>query len=210
MVRALQASDYGQMGSLSGIPRERKHSPTNTVRAKEPAEKQPQTPLSKESTSKLLTYNEIPGWYQDNENIFYGYRPVSNSAIRCFASWAYVHNETFNIFSHLVPAMLSLASIGLLRRYFLERYPRASLGDQLVFGFFLSTVIIRLALSSTYHTLMNHSASVAKMWLRLDYVGILILTLGDFISGIYLVFFCEPSLQEIYWAMVMTAKTELP
>jgi len=50
--------------------------------------------------------------------------------------------------------------------------------------------------------LMNHSQQVSLLWLRLDFVGIVVLTLGDFVSGIYLVFYCEFTLQKLYWSMV--------
>lgn len=54
---------------------------------------------------RLLTFEELPQWYQDNELIRNGYRPVSGSAAASFASWRYVHNETVNIFSHLIPCV---------------------------------------------------------------------------------------------------------
>ncbi|KAL8732763.1 MAG: hypothetical protein Q9166_002544 [cf. Caloplaca sp. 2 TL-2023] len=59
----------------------------------------------------LLDYDQIPTWHQDNEYIRSGYRPESKSTYLCFASWAYIHNETANIFTHLIPAVLSMISI---------------------------------------------------------------------------------------------------
>ena len=53
-----------------------------------------------------------------------------------------------------------------------------------------------------YHTLMNHSRRVEQLWLQFDLVGIVVLILGDFISGIYMVFWCEPLERKIYWSMV--------
>ena len=50
--------------------------------------------------------------------------------------------------------------------------------------------------------MINHSERVETIWLRLDFVGIVFLTLGDFVSGIYLVFWCEPLQRKIYWSMV--------
>jgi len=50
----------------------------------------------------LLPYDEIPKWLQDNSYIHHGYRPESKSTRACFASWLYLHNETVNIFSHLI------------------------------------------------------------------------------------------------------------
>jgi len=51
---------------------------------------------------------------------------------------------------------------------------------------------------------MNHSYKVSSLWLRIDYVGILILILGSFFSGIFVGFYCEPSLQRLYWSMIIT------
>ncbi|RQM08404.1 hypothetical protein DH86_00002645, partial [Scytalidium sp. 3C] len=76
--------------------------------------------------------------------------------------------------------------------------------DFFIFTFFLLTAIICLGLSTTYHTLMNHSHEVEQLWLRCDLVGIVVLTLGDFVSGIYMVFWCEPLQRKIYWAMIGT------
>ena len=49
---------------------------------------------------------------------------------------------------------------------------------------------------------MNHSAHFSDLWGRIDYTGIIILILGDFVSGIYVGFYCEPILQNTYWTMV--------
>jgi adiponectin receptor len=165
----------------------------------------PSTPSKDKNRRILQSYHEIPEWYQDNDNILHGYRPESNSACACFASWLYVHNETVNIYSHLLPAVLSLIAEGLIYHYFRARYPEATIGDRLIFAFFLLTAATCLDLSAIYHTMMNHSIHVSNLWLRFDFVGIVVLTLGDFTSGIYMVFYCEPTLQKIYWTMVQTA-----
>lgn len=83
------------------------------------------------------------------------------------------------------------------------RWPNETTGDQVVFGFFLFTTVVCLLSSSSCHTLMSHSASVSQLWLRLNYVGIVALTLGDFVSGIYFRFNYEPTLQKQFWTMVM-------
>ncbi|KAL1959023.1 hypothetical protein VTO42DRAFT_3264 [Malbranchea cinnamomea] len=51
---------------------------------------------------------------------------------------------------------------------------------------------------------MNHSARVFKRWLMYDYMGIVTLILGDFVSGIYFGFYCEPPLRRMYWLMIVT------
>lgn len=104
--------------------------------------KPPQTPSVKAAKPPplVLSYLDIPEWYQDNEHILYGYRPLTDSWTRCFASWFHVHNETFNIFSHLVPAVCSIFCGVFLYLFFPVRWPNATTGDQVVFGFFLFTL----------------------------------------------------------------------
>ena len=150
----------------------------------------------------LLTYDEIPEWYQDNKFVHRGYRPQSNSTRACFASWLYIHNKTVNIYSHLLPGILFLIGQGVMYQYFRDRYPMATIGDRLILVLFLLTAATCLGLSAIYHTLMSHSIDVSHLWLRLDLVGIIVLTLGDFVSGIYMIFYCEPDLQRMYWTMV--------
>lgn len=151
---------------------------------------------------KLLTYDEIPEWYQDNECIRAGYRPVSGSARLSFASWLYIHNETVNIYTHLLPAIALLLGVWYVLDYLHRNYEHVTPVDDGIFVFFLLTATACLGLSTTYHTLINHSFAVETFWLRLDFVGIVLLTVGDFVSGIYMVFWCEQRLRKIYWAMV--------
>jgi adiponectin receptor len=150
----------------------------------------------------LSSFQDLPTWYQDNPFILRGYRPVSDSVRLCWESWFYLHNETVNIFSHLVPAIYFLAAQWLLHRYLSVHYPDSSYEDRMAFAIFLLTVTICFGLSSAYHTLMNHSFFVSHLFLSLDLVGIVIHILGNFVSGIYVVFYCEPTLQRVYWTMV--------
>lgn len=154
------------------------------------------------ATQILQTYDQTPIWHQDNEYIRSGYRLETNSARQCLASWWYIHSETANIFTHLIPTLVSMLCGMMVFPFFNKYYPASTTGDKLVFAFFLFAAAICLGMSATYHTLMNHSSSVSELWLRLDYVGIVILTLGDFVSGIYLIFYCERALQRVYWTMV--------
>jgi adiponectin receptor len=151
---------------------------------------------------RLCSFDELPEWHQDNHFILHGYRPVSNSVRASWESWFHLHNETVNIFTHLIPAIYCLAAEGLITQYFAFHYPKSTNGDRIVFAFFILTVTICFGMSATYHTLMNHSDSVSHLWLRIDFVGIILHTLGNFISGIYVVFYCEPTLQKVYWTMV--------
>ena len=155
------------------------------------------------NSNGLLSYDEIPPWYQDNDCIRHGYRPVMDDPKTCFESWTYIHNETANIYSHLLPSLLAaVVCQGLLYKAFPWYYPRATTRDYMVVAFHLGSASICFGLSALYHTLKNRSADSLNLWSRIDYIGITILILGDFVSGIYVSFYCEPILQNTYWTMV--------
>ncbi|PWY85080.1 hypothetical protein BO70DRAFT_424462 [Aspergillus heteromorphus CBS 117.55] len=90
-----------------------------------------------------------PDWYQDNPFIHHGYRPVSHSTRACLASWRYLRNETFNIYSHLAPAILFLLAGGSSHHYLRARYPDATGSDHAVFTCFLLTAVFTLGMSAS-------------------------------------------------------------
>lgn len=109
----------------------------------------------------LLTIKQLPPWYDPNPFILSGYRPETRSYYRCFASWLYCHNETGNIYSHLIPGILLLSSQGILYEYIRTKHENLSNFDWSIVSLQLVTASICLLTSTTYHTLLNHSAAVA-------------------------------------------------
>lgn len=53
--------------------------------------------------ARLLDYHSVPLWYREHDYIRTGYRPVTASVQQCLISLGYLHNETLNIYTHLVP-----------------------------------------------------------------------------------------------------------
>lgn len=159
---------------------------------------------SKQQKTKyqLLLASEVPSWYAHNSFLHTGYRPINGSVKLCIDSLQFMHNETVNIYSHLIPAVIALASNGILYQYFREYYPAASLMDQLAIHLYLTTSVMCFGISSIYHTLLCHSEPYSDLLGRLDYSGIILETFGSFVSGIYVTFYCEPGLQKLYWGMV--------
>ena len=123
---------------------------------------------------------DISEGYQDNPFILHGYRPVTNSACASFASWLYLHNETLNVFAHLLPGILFLIAESVIYQYLHVRYPHATKSDNFAFAVFLSRAVICLGVPNMYHTFTSHSAHVSDIWLRLDFVVIIVLNLGGF------------------------------
>lgn len=189
----------------------RRHTPsTNLPSAADDSD----SPLLKSEGSgpgpRLLSRDEMPSWFDHNPYIWTGYRPITPSVFHCLSSLLYLHNETANIYSHLIPALVALLGNGLLFVYFSTTFPESSWSDQFVFHIYLTTSVICFGISSAYHTLLCHSAHFASLWVRLDYVAIVFQILGSFISGIYIGFYCEPHLQTIYWSMVCSLSINCP
>lgn len=172
--------------------------PRKTVPSKEAT----QTLITPEWSQSLQFWDEIPSWQQDNEYILSGYRQATGSFQRCFQSLTYIHNETVNIYSHIIGAALFLTAPIYTYRALYLRYPRATRADIFVFATFFYGVSICFVLSATYHIISNHSPKVQKFGNQLDYLGIVILMWGSTIPSIYYGFYCHPQLQKIYWANV--------
>ncbi|CAH0021536.1 unnamed protein product [Clonostachys rhizophaga] len=156
---------------------------------------------------RLLSVTEIPSWYSNNSFVRSGYRPVTQSVSRCVQSLAYLHNETVNIYTHLVPALVSLAASFFFHAFFLSNYPKAIWQDEVIFQIYLTTTIFCFGISSVYHTLVCHSEGYAIAWVRLDLIAIVFQIIGSVVSGLYMGFYCEPTLQKTYWVMIVVLGT---
>lgn len=149
-----------------------------------------------------VLWNELPSWQQDNHYIRSGYRPASNSYGKSFASVGYLHNETVNIWTHMIGALLALAGAAGAYQILGPRYESATSEDILVFSCYFLGAIGCLGMSATYHTISNHSHEVAVWGNKLDYLGIVFLIWGSFIPVMYYGFQNEPQLMKTYVTMV--------
>ena len=155
----------------------------------------------------LLLWDELPHWRQDNSYIKSGYRQTSNSYWHSFASLGYLHNESVNIWTHLLGAVGFMAVGVFLHGVVAHRYESASKSDILVISCFFTGAFLCLGTSAAYHTLCNHSPEVAKWGNKLDYTGIVFLIVGSYVPALYYGFFCQPTLLVIYLFMVRSKRT---
>lgn len=169
-------------------------------------EEEPDSALAKadQVTKESLTvvWDHIPPWMQDNHYIQRGYRPQSNSYQKSAHSITYLHNESVNIWTHLIGATLAAITAITMYSVIQPRFKMATRDDAMVFSCFFLGCIACLGMSATYHTLLNHSDAVARFGQRLDHIGIVILIWGSFVPSIYYGFSGEPGLIRVYWSMV--------
>lgn len=151
---------------------------------------------------KLLYWEDLAAWQRDNHFIHSGYRPATNSFISCIHSLSYLQNESVNIYTHLLGALLTFPIAYWFYHAITVRYPTAHTADTVVFGCFFVGSAFCFAMSATYHTISNHSAVIARKANGLDYLGIVGLITGSFIPSIFYGFYCRPHLQHLYWGMI--------
>jgi len=153
---------------------------------------------SEQKDRRLLDFHQISDWRQDNEFIQTRYRPELRSHQKCFRTILGLHNQTGNIWSHMLGCMVF---IGLGFAFFLnDTFPSR---DKLVFSAFFTGVVLCLTLSFVFHTVMCHSESVNKFYNKLDYVGISILTVGSYVPWTYYGFYCHPTSQAVYMGVII-------
>jgi adiponectin receptor len=156
----------------------------------------------KSTGAALLAWAEIEPWRQYNRFIIRSYRPASNSYLKSISSLGYIHDQTVNIYSHLLGAVGFVAAGYILYGLLSPRYHSATWADVAVFGAFAVGLFMCLTLSAAFHTFNNHSRNVYDLFFMFDMLGISFLIMGSFYPSIYYSFYCEPGPRYLYWAMV--------
>ncbi|KAI8092374.1 hemolysin-III related-domain-containing protein [Gilbertella persicaria] len=154
-------------------------------------------------TNRLLMYDELPGPWQNNQYIRTGYRFLG-SAADCWYSLFYFHNETGNIWTHLL-GFVALFSIGIYELFFSELMASIPLKDRLVFLVFFLAACKCLMCSTVWHTLSGiNNLKVYKQVACLDYVGISVLICASIILCEYYGFYCDDAIRNTYISFTST------
>ena len=150
-----------------------------------------------------MKWHEVPEWQIDSRYILSGYRPAKADYVGVFTSLTFLHNETCNVYTHLLGALLlPLIAFAFMRVLSEPRFLNVSEIDYVMFGLYVVGAEACLVFSATYHLMQDHSQKVEEFWHGMDLLGIVIVTVGTFVSGIYYIFVCEPRLQKVHWAIV--------
>jgi predicted membrane channel-forming protein YqfA (hemolysin III family) len=161
--------------------------------------------IENKAEKALLLWGDLPAWRRDNAFIHSGYSQIRPSYVHSLRSLFNLHNESVNIWSHLLGAIVSVVSSLYLYCVIRPRYEFATPSDLLVFAFFIGGAVLCFGMSATFHALLNHSQKVARWGNKLDYTGIVVLIVGSFVPALYYGFFCMPALLTAYLCLVSLA-----
>ncbi|RAH76631.1 hemolysin-III protein [Aspergillus japonicus CBS 114.51] len=136
--------------------------------------------------ARTVTWQEISGWQLHNQYIL-DYREI-------FTSLTFLHDESCNVYSHLIGALLlPLVATTFGRKLAQPQFLGVSFMEYAMFGIYFWCAEICLP----------HSRRIEYFWHGMDLLGFVVVTVGTFSSGIYHVCFCEANLQKLHWAIVL-------
>ncbi|KAK7194045.1 adiponectin receptor protein 1 [Novymonas esmeraldas] len=157
----------------------------------------------------LYAFDEIPHWQKYNPSIRTGYRAFYTMRM-CFESLLGWHNETINVYSHLLTFVVFLVFTVLLYTTVLSKAITApSLSaSKLMYGIFCFGSLICMLNSSIYHLFNSHcNCRVMTAMGRLDFIGITILIVSSFLPPLYVMFHCHPVARTVYITAILVLGT---
>ncbi|KYQ91030.1 hypothetical protein DLAC_07930 [Tieghemostelium lacteum] len=146
------------------------------------------------NTFVLTDYQNLPSYLQGNEYITSGYR-VNFPFKLCLMSLFKMHNETLNIWTHL---------IGTIGFFFLMIYTQLTIlvdaepMDKFIFTIFFFGAISQMLFSTMFHLFCSVSPTTYLWFARLDYTGISLMIVGSYFPVLYYIFKCLQPLATLY------------
>jgi len=149
----------------------------------------------------LLKYDECPEYLKSNPYIRTGYRSAQ-SLPQCLRSVFSFHNETLNIWTHLLGFVFFLSI--LLWDFWAPPIPsRITWQDFAVILIIIGCYQICMIMSAVFHTFTSHSQDAHELCLQMDLAGIGASITASFLCGIYYAFWCYPLLCAFYMSTVL-------
>ncbi|EWC46279.1 hypothetical protein DRE_04450 [Drechslerella stenobrocha 248] len=163
--------------------------------------------IMKAREGKLLSYTDLPPPWKVNSHILSGYR-FSEKKLDCVLSaFTHIHNETCNIWTHL----LGFVSVLALAFYL---YPSSSnfaihtTADRYINALFFIAAAKALACSTIWHTMSSIAElSTMERFACVDYTGISLLVAASILTTEYAAFYDEPVSRTVYMAFTVLLGT---
>lgn len=147
--------------------------------------------------NRLLTYEELPHPWRDNPYIRRGYR-FCEKYTDCVVSVVTLHNETCNIWTHLV-GLIVMILLAFFHYPTTLSWTESNWADKLTMITFLVAAAKCLFCSTVWHTCngISHAGQMQR-WACVDYTGITVLIAASIITTEYAAFYCNPRIQQAY------------
>lgn len=145
--------------------------------------------------TRLHYFHELDEWQQDNHYIRSSYVRETRSFRKCFESLTYVHNETVNIYTHLIPSIVGSLFVIYFVNWKLNVYDNyLGFWEKANFLQFGGAAAFCMFLSALFHSVKSHSVKVCKFGNQCDYFGIIVMITCSLISIMLFAFHDVP-----YW-----------
>lgn len=146
---------------------------------------------------KLKKVEELPGYLQDNLFLRKYHRPELKSVKECLRSMFMLHSETGNIWTHLIAAVIM--AILFIRHLNTSE----SFQESLFFSLFFLGNIGCMTISSTYHTFICYSRQVCRFLAKMDYCGIISMTILSWSPFVYYCFcYCSFTVKVYFFFII--------
>jgi len=136
----------------------------------------------------LLKIDEVPEYLRSNPYIRTGYRSPQKYS-ECLKSVLSLHNETLNIWTHLVGFLVFFT---VLLWDWWSPPSNVTWPDLVVILTIITCYQACMILSVVFHTFTSHSKEASETCLLMDLAGIGASITASYISGIYYAFWCQP------------------
>ncbi|KAA8495760.1 Adiponectin receptor protein [Porphyridium purpureum] len=141
-------------------------------------EAKPQAP------DQLYSIRQVPH-YLRMPDIWEGYRASGLSTRHYWKSVFRIHNETFNFWSHAIPAILALVIVMPYTMLVIMR--PLSIQAQISVFLYMLAAFFCFCFSAVYHAVGCQSQEMHRHWLMVDQVGTLAYMTGSFLPGMVIV-----------------------
>lgn len=161
--------------------------------------------LGPDPSLPLYSFKEIPHWQKYNPYIRSGYRAFYTAGM-CLRSMLGWHNETINVYSHLLTFLAFVVLTVLLYATVLSKAITVSSmkASKLMYAIFCFGSMLCTLNSSIYHLYNCHSHQrVMTAMGRLDFIGITVLIVASFLPPLYVVFHCFTTLRIVYISFIL-------
>eukprot|EP00164_Ancoracysta_twista_P001228 GFYU01001611.1.p1 GENE.GFYU01001611.1~~GFYU01001611.1.p1 ORF type:complete len:323 (-),score=43.26 GFYU01001611.1:20-988(-) len=149
---------------------------------------------------ELLSKDDAPP-YTVRGYVEHGYRGEM-TYFECVKTLFFIHNETGNIYSHVIAFVLTLTVLTTHFFTYVLKNAELTLQDTIFCMVFFFAALYCFAASSMYHTFCCRSVSSFLTFYTYDLLGICLFILAQFYVGLSFGYRCHPEIGRVYMGII--------